>query len=188
MGAGRNGDVESIVDDDSGRRAGGQRDALAHQRDVVPAIEIAFANLNDVDAAGNSTGNLVNDCGLNPVGRDAAGGCQAPPISDETKNQCRVPLKRGAPRREPRMCPRVRRVQPARSAGPTPRRLRVRNCWSAPFRRRAAPRRSSCGPRMPTMESGSAVVPLRAGGRQAGDVGTGLSLWPGSWRADRSGS
>jgi len=53
VGAGGLGHVGPIVDDHAGRRAGGAADDAGDEALERPAVEIALADLNDVDASGD---------------------------------------------------------------------------------------------------------------------------------------
>jgi len=82
--------IQPIVDEDSRRRAAGERQGGLDQRGELAGLEIALSHLNEIDAASNGVLELGQQEAPGVIERRAGSG-EPPPIRHEAPDHCGVP-------------------------------------------------------------------------------------------------
>jgi hypothetical protein len=90
VGAARQRHIQPIVDNDSRRRAAGDRQGGLDERGELAGLEIALAHLNEIDADVDGGLELGQQKAAGVIER-RAGSCEPPSIRHEAPNHCGVP-------------------------------------------------------------------------------------------------
>ena len=90
VGAARQRHIQAIVDDDSRRRAAGNRQSGLDERGELAGLEIALSHLNEIDAALNGVLELGQQEATSVIERHASSR-EPPSIRHEALDHCGVP-------------------------------------------------------------------------------------------------